>query len=74
MKEKTIKLVFDTNKLETESSFDFIGVDRGKAIEIREYIRENMYHDWVAKEIKHLLEKYNDAEVIVALINYGYGL
>ena len=72
MKTKTIKLEFDMIKLKSESTFDFIGVDRERAIEIGEYVRENAMYDCKSEDIKHILEKYNDAEAIVALVNYGW--
>ena len=72
MKTKTIKLEFDMDKLESKSSFDFIGVDRERAIEITEYVIEYTTYNCKSKEIAHLIEKYDGAELIVALVAYGW--
>ena len=75
MKEKTIKIKMYPEKLESNYTFDFLGVDFPRVVDIREYISKNSSPECEcpSKEILGLIEKYNGAELVVALIQYGYG-
>ena len=72
MKEKSIKIKMYPEKLESNYTFDFLGVDYPRVRDINDYIYENSSFKLLSEEILGLIEKYDGAELVAALILYGH--